>query len=150
MNRRSRLRVLLTLNARRSLAKKETRIGLFDATSMGDLSFLLFIFFIVTSSFILRQGLFFSLPSANGDVVKIDASRTLEVYPVADGFMVASKLLSRDEFTGELAASLDDKKEKVLLVHMAPSVAYDRFVDTLSVASETGWKRISLHNMDGD
>ena len=150
MNRKGRLRVLLTLNSRRSLARRKSQTTCFDATPMGDLSFLLFIFFIVTSSFILRQGIFFSLPSPAGGVVRIDPSRAVEVYPVERGFMVDSHLLSRAEFAEKLRTSLDDKRERVLIVHMAPSVLYDRFVDTLSAARETGWKRISLHNMDGN
>ena len=37
--------------------------------------------------------------------------------------------------------------DTVLIIYMNPQVKYDRLVDTLSVAKETGMKRVSLKNI---
>jgi biopolymer transport protein ExbD len=42
---------------------KEIKEHTADTSSIGDMAFLLLVFFIVTGSFMLRQGVFFSLPS---------------------------------------------------------------------------------------
>ena len=40
--------------------------------------------------------------------------------------------------------------DMVLLIKMSPRVKYDKLVDALSVAKESGIKRISLKNVNGE
>ncbi len=116
----------------------------FDASAMGDLAFLLLIFFIVTSSFILRQGIFFSLPSNSAGAVKVGQSRIIDVHPRKNGFSVNGMAASREELVSLLLLHRKRVKDPVMIIHMREGLIYDRFIDTLSTARETGIKRVSL------
>ncbi len=141
-------KVLLSQRVR---LRKEKRLssGFFDTTSIGDISFLLFIFFIVTSSFILREGIFLSLPSARASAVRLQPDQVMEVKPENEGFRVGNRLLSREAFAAELRRFKDSGPDKVLIIRMSLRVKYDRLVDTLSVARETGMRKVSLQNEGG-
>lgn len=141
-------KVLLSKSAR---VRREKRLssGFFDTTSIGDISFLLFIFFIVTSSFILREGIFLSLPSARSSAVRLAPEQVLEMKPEDEGFRVGTHLLSREAFAAELRRFKDSGPDRVLVIRMSLRVKYDRLVDALSVAKETGMRKVSLQNEGG-
>ena len=140
-------KIILKILSRRQRQKHIREERPFDSSSVGDLAFLLLIFFIVTSSFILRQGIFFSLPFKNAGSVRMEAKQIIEVYPKNNGFQYNNDFLDRNRFK---EAVIEHKKKypgSVLIIYMAPDVKYDRLVDTLSVAKETGALRVSLKNI---
>ncbi len=117
-----------------------------DATPMGDLSFLLFIFFIVTGSFILREGIYLSLPSKNAAPVHVSEDRVIEVWPRDEGFLFGGAMLTRIAFLNEMKSQAAKGSGKTLIVWMRDDVGYERMVDTLSVAREAGIGKVSLQN----
>jgi len=119
----------------------------FESSSVGDLAFLLLIYFIVTSSFILRQGIFFSLPSQKAGSIKLNENQIVEIYPRENGFIYEGSLINRRRFSRIMEKQMSADKEKVLIIKMSKDVRYDRLVDTLSVARETGARRVSVKNM---
>jgi len=143
MGRAGMVRKLLLLGRQKKLIERKSgNMGL-DVTPMGDLSFLLFIFFMVTGSFILREGIFFSLPSMRSDVIRLNPNQAMEVTPLDNGFVFHNMLLDRETFVKEVKR-IQNKGGKVLVINMNPDVKYDRLVDTLSVARETGTRKVSL------
>lgn len=143
MGRAGTVRKLLLLGRQKKLIERKSgNMGL-DVTPMGDLSFLLFIFFMVTGSFILREGIFFSLPSMRSDVIRLNPNQAMEVTPLDNGFVFHNMLLDRETFVKEVKR-IQNKGGKVLVINMNPDVKYDRLVDTLSVARETGTRKVSL------
>lgn len=134
---------------RREKKRREGEIREFGSSSVGDLAFLLLIFFIVTGSFMLRQGIFFLLPSQSAGSIKLEEKQIVEIQPENNGFILNGNPLSRTS----LIKALIDIKEKtssiVLMIQMKSQVKYERLVDTLSVARETGIKRVSLKNIGG-
>ncbi len=142
--------VVLKLLTRRRSRRSEFLPGSFDSSSIGDLAFLLLIYFIVTASFMLRQGIFFSLPSQKAGSISIEQKKIVEVYPVNNGFLYQGETLNRSEFKEILSGIRRDIPGSVLAIHMKPRIPYDRLVDTLSVAKETGFARISLKNLGRD
>ncbi len=125
--------------------QKQTRLIDFDTTPIADLSFNLLIFFIiVTASFIIRQGVFLSLPSLTAGTVKVEASQVIEIYPQDNGFIVNGKKLERNELLKYLALRKSQTKEAVAIIHMKPLIKYERLVDTLSAIRESGLSKISL------
>ena len=141
-------RIIYKILRRRALRKKELEAKHFDSTSIADLAFLLLIFFIVTSSFIIRQGLFFSLPSRSSGTVRVDENRIAEVFPIDSGFLYEEKVMQRDEFKSSLKKHRLKEPETILLIRMAPEIKYKRLVDAMSVARELGIERISLKNAE--
>lgn len=136
----------------RKLQKRNnTRLSstLFDTTSLGDIAFLLFIFFIVTSSFILREGIFLTLPPSRAQIMPLSQENVLEVVPQNEGFRVGNKILSRDALAEELRRFNKMGNDKVILIRMPLQVKYERLVDALSVAREVGIRKVSLQNEGG-
>ena len=120
-----------------------------EVISISDIAFLLFIFFIVTSSFVLREGIFFSLPSRNAATIRLEDDKIAEVEPVDDGFRYKGLLMRREAFVQEMKEFIGGDRNRVLIIAMSPYVKYDRLVDTLSVAKEAGVRRVSIKNTEG-
>jgi biopolymer transport protein ExbD len=140
--------LIISILSRRKRLKiiKERKEESTDSSSIGDIAFLLLIFFIVTSSFILRQGIFLSLPSKNAAASKVKENLIVEVVPKNSGFIVDGEFLNRKIFKKKLQIERQKSKDIVLLVRMKDDVKYDRLIDALSVAKESGVERVSLKN----
>ncbi|MEJ5360797.1 MAG: biopolymer transporter ExbD [Spirochaetota bacterium] len=123
---------------------KQSQLIEFDTTPIADLSFNLLIFFIVTASFIIRQGVFLTLPSLNAGTVKVEPSQVIEIYPQDNGFIVDGKVLGRKELLQYLTVRKSQTNESVSIIYMKPNIKYERLVDTLSAIRESGLSRISL------
>ncbi|GAB4111206.1 MAG TPA: biopolymer transporter ExbD [Spirochaetota bacterium] len=124
--------------------QKQSRLIEFDTTPIADLSFNLLIFFIVTASFIIRQGVFLSLPSLSAGTVKVEPSQVIEIYPQDNGFIADGKALDRKALLQYLTVRKSQTKEAVSIIYMKPTIKYERLVDTLSAIRESGLSRISL------
>lgn len=123
---------------------KEKNMEQFDASSIGDLSFLLLIFFIVTSSFLLKQGLFISLPSPQSVSQSIDASRVLSVAPQTDGYLVNGLLKTEPELRQVIQTKINEVEDPVILVSMKAGVPYNKLVQALSISREEKITKVSL------
>jgi biopolymer transport protein ExbD len=134
---------------KRSAARHKSEHIQFESTSIGDMAFLLLIFFIVTGSFVLRQGIFFSLPSKSASPVRVDESRIVETWPDNNGFIVEGKTFSRELFKEMMKERTAAVEQTVLIINMKENVRFERLVDTLSVAKESGVKNVSLRNQGG-
>ena len=100
-------RVILKIIRRREIRRKGFNDKPFESSSVGDLAFLLLIFFIVTSSFILRQGIFFSLPSKKASTIRLEQEQIIEVYPKNEGVLYNGKLIDRNTFKKRLLTGLN-------------------------------------------
>ncbi len=138
--------IIIKILRRREKLKREVEQSGFDTSSIGDLAFLLLIFFVVTASFILRQGIFFSLPSKETGTIKLKKDQIVEVFPLNEGFRYENEIINRDKLTQVLSGQRVKNKKSVLFIKMKPDVKYDRLIDTLSVARETGLNKVSLKN----
>ncbi len=135
---------------RRTERRRAKREGLeFDTTPIADLSFNLLIFFIVTASFILRQGVFLSLPSSSAGVVRVDEKRIVDITPDNEAFMLGAERLGRDETIAVLKKKKAEDDEVIAVIHMKSGVRYERLVDALSVARESKILKISLKDTMG-
>ena len=123
--------------------KEEIAAKEFDAASVGDVAFLLLIFFVVTGSFLLRQGVTFTLPSDKS--VQVD--HVVEVNPENKGFYYAGSLVTRERLKKMLGKRLETQKDLVVIIQMKNDIKYDRLVDALSIASELKIRRVSLKNL---
>lgn len=129
---------------RKDKRRQRIRAGEFEATSIGDLAFLLLIFFIVTSSFILRQGVFLSLPSKNAGTIRVEPDRLYHIYPTDNNFEEDGRVVNRKILGEKIRERLKKNKDLIVVVHMRKDIPYDRLIDSLSLAKESGVKKISL------
>jgi len=73
----------------------------------------------------------------------------VEVYPLNKGFRYDGEVLDREAFKKRLYKRTCKDRNCVMFIMMKRKVKYARLVDTLSVAREIGFKRISLKNAEG-
>ncbi len=140
--------VSILLRKKRIKEIKERNEHNSDSSSIGDIAFLLLIFFIVTSSFILRQGISLSLPSKNSAPMKVKENMVFEVIPTEKGFIIDGEFNDRESFKNKLVEEFKKSKDIILLVKMNKGIRYDRLIDALSVAKETGLRnKISVKNL---
>jgi biopolymer transport protein ExbD len=115
-----------------------------EATSMGDVAFLLLIFFIVTTSFILRQGVFFTLPSKDAGIQKIDEKNIVKIYPSKSGYKINEAEMNKETLLKQLKSKAASNDETVAVVFMPVKLEYGRLVETLSVIKDSGVKKVSV------
>ena len=126
--------------------------GEINISPLIDVVFILLIFFIVTSSFLLRQGLFLSLPSKSAGASKVETSQLLKITPTQEGFKLDEFDFTREEMLKELAerkAKANEDEELVALIFMNKEVRYDRLVDALSLVRESKIRKVSVRSIDG-
>jgi biopolymer transport protein ExbD len=122
----------------------------FDSSSVADLAFLLLIFFIVTSSFLLPQGIIFTLPTLNSKAIQVDVSNLVEVYPQPKGFRYNDAVLTKKALYQQVSKRLAEhkkkfkKKELIATIHMSGEVPYKKLIEAISVIKEAGIKKVSL------
>ncbi len=115
-----------------------------NASSMADVSFLLLIFFIVTSSFLLPQGILLELPSNSSQSIQIDEKKVIEVYPEESGYSVKNTLYDEKKFSELLQNKIEKDPEMVFIVYMKKDLPYKRLIDTLDLAKKNKFKKFSL------
>ena len=134
--------------SKRKSSYREKSSEEFDSSAVADLAFLLLIFFIVTSSFILRQGIFFSLPSESAGAVKVEKDLMVDIYPTEKAFKVDGAELIRRDLGMKLRKMVDGNSKTIAVIHMTTGLKYDRLVDSLSLIKESGVKSVSLKNYE--
>ncbi len=120
-----------------------------DSSSMADVAFLLLIFFIVTSSFLLPQGFFLKLPSDLSKPIVVKKKYIIDVYPENNGAYLINKMVyDADKFKDFLVNKLKETPETIMVVHVKKDIFYYRFTDTLQIARESRLTRISLKEIE--
>ncbi len=142
------MKSLYYLYRKRKIVSRETQRHEFDSSAVGDLAFLLLIFFIVTSSFILRQGIFFTLPSKNASSKLMREPVVMNLYPTEKSFILNNEAIDRDDLIRKLKKEKSINKNFILSIFMKPRIKYERFVDALSVSKECKIRNVSLKYME--
>ncbi|MBR5457922.1 MAG: biopolymer transporter ExbD [Kiritimatiellae bacterium] len=131
------------LNRRKDRAKAEIETG-----SFSDISFLLIIFFVLTTTFEKMSGRAVDIPSAappeqqvqkedkKTPIVNILADRILFGMDKSEGESVSlSELKVR---LMKLGLGAKSEKERVVIVEMAEDVNWDRYFKVVTTIAETG------------
>lgn len=141
-------KIISYLSRRREHEHRRHALESFEATSMGDIAFLLLIFFIVTGSFIVRQGIFFSLPSKSSGVRNVAIESVMEIFPGANDYTVDEKKMTPDELKNEMRKRFAQNKELIVLFRMPQDIAYERLTDSLSIVREIGVQYVSVKDVE--
>ena len=121
-----------------------------ETGSMSDISFLLIIFFILTTTLSKPTGRMVDIPSASPpeQQVKQENDRTPTVNLLADRILYALGSQSGDgaeismpELKGELVKmefAAKPEKERMVIVEVAEDVSWDRYFKVVTMIAETG------------
>jgi biopolymer transport protein ExbD len=115
-----------------------------DTSAIGDIAFLLLIFFIVTSSFLLRQGLLFALPSKTASAQIVSEKSLLLVSPIEKKFEFRKHLYTEGNLKKALAAESKKIDEPIIIIVMNGDTAFEGFIKVLSIAQELKIGKVSI------
>ncbi|MGD9231769.1 MAG: biopolymer transporter ExbD [Desulfobacterales bacterium] len=112
-------------------------------TALIDIVFLLLIYFLLTTNFMVDEGIKIKLPQANAS--KPQTEETITVYVDRDG---RSYLSNREISTGELFRTLKEmiggRRDKLVVVRADRGVILNKAVKVMDVAKAAGAGRLCL------
>ena len=128
--------------------KRTLEAGKLDIAPLVDVVFLLLIFFMLTSNFINPTGIAINVPQSSAAERQekknptVSISRDEEVYwedqPIAWKDLKEQMILSRRDHPGG-----------VLIIKADRDARHGKVVDVMSLARETGWKRLAVAAQPG-
>ena len=121
------------------ITKKKGSAEIFTG-SMADITFLLIIYFMLTSVFSATRGLDFQLPKEDKTQSEIKKEDAIDIYVTADGVIeVDQKVMEFDNLLGYIKEKLEQDKEKPVILRTSPDAEYQwmvRVFDKLRYAPE--------------
>ena len=114
-----------------------------DATPMADIVFLLLIFFMLSSTFIIQPGLKIKLPSAVTSEVQLTRNIVLNI--TEEGYIFLDDAPTNIlELPSSLNAALSKQEEKVVIIKADESVRHGFIVKVMDVAKLSGAERLVI------
>jgi len=106
------------------IKKKEIESEIFTG-SMADISFLLIIYFMITSAFSATRGLDFALPDENQDTPEIKQEDSIDVYVMPGGqIQVDGKPIALEGLLPYVAERLKQNPDKPVILRTDPQATY--------------------------
>jgi len=117
----------------------------FQAASMADLAFLLLIFFIVTTTFAVEEGIPLVLPGRSAAVARLKESDVLEIRAGRDGRVQAAGVdIGIDGVRTLVERRLAASPDLVVVLVTDPDAEYGLMVEVLDEIKLARCRRISL------
>ena len=127
--------------SKQSRARTRTRVNIYVPTaSMGDIAFLLIIFFMLTSTLVHPNALKLVLPQSKNQA---SAKPQTSVSITADlRYYVETKRVSYDELEPALAAKLGEQPDMYIALHVDETVPMREVVKVMNIAKKHKYKLI--------
>lgn len=114
-------------------------------SSMSDIAFLLIIFFLVTSIFLMKDGLHVSMPDKNRPPVFISKDKILTIEFRKDGALyLKDKKTGIAEIKGELLKWNTDNSGKAVLLKISGELSYEKAVTLIDAVKASGETKFSV------
>lgn len=114
-------------------------------SSMSDIAFLLIIFFLVTSIFLMKDGLHVSMPDKNRPPVFISKDKILTIEFRKDGALyLKDKITGIAEIKAELLKWNTDSSGKAVLLKISGELPYEKAVTLIDAVKASGETKFSV------
>jgi len=114
-----------------------------DTTPMADIVFLLLIFFMLSSSFIVQPGIRLRLPKAVSSEIDLGRSVIVDIS-VAGSLFVNDAKVSMEELPQALSIALSAAKEKMAIIRADRKVPHGMVVKVMDMAKLSGAQRLVI------
>jgi biopolymer transport protein ExbD len=125
------------------LRTKEPALLRFETAAMTDIVFLLLIFFLLTSSFIVQTGIKVDLPAATSTQPQETARIVLSVTREGDVF-VNEKKVQWSKMQEELETLLAQSADKLVVVRGDRQLSLGKTVEVMDIARRSGAVRLAI------
>ncbi len=114
-------------------------------SSMSDIAFLLIIFFLVTSIFLMKDGLHISMPDRNKPPVFIATDKILTIEFKKDGLLyLKDKKTEMPRIKEELSKWNLDNSGKAVLLKISGELPYEKAVILIDAVKASGETKFSV------
>lgn len=112
-------------------------------TSLIDIVFLLLIYFLLTTNFMVEEGIGVQLPRANAAKAHTEQPLTIHIDAAGRAY-IEKQPLALDQLFGRLKALLAENGERLVVIRADRSVVLDHAVKVMDVAKAAGAGRLCL------
>jgi len=112
----------------------------FNMSSMTDIVFLLLIFFMLTSNFVVSNGITLNLPSAKGQVV---SDKTVTVSITKDlKYYINQEAVSFDAMDAQLRLALADMATPTVILNADKDISIEQMVKVMAIIKNMNAKMV--------
>jgi biopolymer transport protein ExbD len=122
---------------------EERIIGKMETSAFADIVFLLLIFFLLSSSFILPTEIPVNPPDSDSAVTPKDEPIVVSLTKSGDSY-VGDEKVPMEELGTALAARLSDAASKAVLVRGDEAITLGQLVRVMDLAQEAGAEKLAL------
>ena len=128
----------------RFLEKKKPRYSIqMPLTSLIDIVFLLLIYFMLTTSFIVDEGINIKLPQANAAAPQ--TKKEITIYVDINGHSyISNKQIPENELFGTLTSMLTGSEDRLVIIKADREVILNKAVKVMDIAKAAGASRLCL------
>jgi biopolymer transport protein ExbD len=112
----------------------------FNMSSMTDIVFLLLIFFMLTSNFVVSNGITLNLPSAKGQVV---SDKTVTVSITKDlKYYINQEAVSYDAMDAQLRLAIADMATPTVILNADKEISIEQMVKVMAIIKNMNAKMV--------
>ena len=112
-------------------------------TALIDIVFLLLIYFLLTTNFIVDEGIKVNLPQAKATSPQVEEDITIYVDQEGQAFL-QSKPVPQSELFTELKAMLSSRSDRIVIIKADRAVILNKAVQVMDIAKAAGAEKLLL------
>jgi biopolymer transport protein ExbD len=117
-------------------------------TSLIDIVFLLLIYFLLTTNFLVEEGITIKLPDAKASAPQIKQEITVTVDEEGRAYM-ADQEIPLDQLYTRIKAMIGKDKDRLVIIKADKTVILNKAVKVMDIAKAAGASRLSLATEKG-
>ena len=115
-----------------------------DMTPLVDVVFLLIVFFMLSTTFIVLPGIRIDLPEATSQKIKLKKNKVVVSIHAEGDLFFGKDRVDRSAMLRRLQDAAAENPETLVLIKGDRGVDYGRIIDTLDMARRAGLQRIGM------
>jgi biopolymer transport protein ExbD len=123
------------------MKREESR---FDLTPLVDVVFLLLIFFMLSTTFIVAPGIKVNLPTSSSTEISREKKEVRVVMAKDDKIFVEQKLVSIEELEKYLKKAARESPEGMVIIQADERVPHGNVVEVMDVAKTSGFNKLAI------
>ena len=130
---------------------KKSGAGRDFSGAMTDISFLLIIFFLVTSVFLSTKGILIKLPDQETIPRRLHPNEVISVEIISEGkYRIEEKTVEKEELAPLIALHAGALMEPILVLGVSSDIIYEEVILILEIAKENGASSFSIQYQESE
>ena len=130
---------------------KKSGAGRDFSGAMTDISFLLIIFFLVTSVFLSTKGILIKLPNSETEPRRLHPNEVISVEIISKGeYKIEETTVGKDKLAPLITHYAATLQEPILVLGVGTDILYDEVIQILEIAKENGASSFSIRYQESE